>query len=178
MVRGTAGRGRGLRVGWRNAVKRHVDSRHPTAQVTDKLAEKFPEASGGTGSVVAQTSDGKAFTPAQEKAISKIITKATTINGIETIVDPFASEAERSKQAKDIKDGKAQIADAREQLTAGTTQLDDAEAQLNTGREQLRAGHQPGQGGRHIRAGQGPIRRTASPAGRRRRRAGEATRST
>lgn len=30
----------------------------PTAQVTDKLAEKFPEASGGTGSVVAQTSDG------------------------------------------------------------------------------------------------------------------------
>ncbi|GGJ50357.1 MMPL family transporter [Glutamicibacter ardleyensis] len=109
----------------------------PTAQVTDKLAEKFPEASGGTGSVVAQTSDGRAFTPAQEKAISKIITKATTINGIETIVDPFASEAERSKQAKDIKDGKAQITDAREQLTAGTTQLDDAEAQLNTGREQL-----------------------------------------
>ncbi|MGL3805642.1 MMPL family transporter [Paeniglutamicibacter sp. R2-26] len=109
----------------------------PTAQVTEKLAEKFPEASGGTGSIVVQTRDGKAFTPAQEDALSAIIEQAGTIDGVETVVDPFATEAERAKQAKALEDGKEQIADARTKLKDGTAQLDAAEAKLEAGRTQL-----------------------------------------
>ena len=111
----------------------------PTAEVTDKLAEKFPEASGGTGSIVAQTTNGEAFTPTQERTIGDIIARAADIEGIETVVDPFATETERNEQAAALESGKNQIAEAREQLKAGAAQLDSAEAELEAGRSQLDA---------------------------------------
>ncbi|HJX78643.1 MMPL family transporter [Glutamicibacter sp.] len=109
----------------------------PTAEVTDRLAREFPEASGGTGSIVAQTSSGEAFTAEQEQAIGAIVTEAKGIDGIETVIDPFATESDRSDQAAAIKDAQQQIADAKDKLKTGSTQLQTAEEELAAGREQL-----------------------------------------
>ncbi|MFF5794677.1 MMPL family transporter [Paeniglutamicibacter sp. NPDC012692] len=109
----------------------------PTAEVTEKLAEKFPEASGGTGNIVAQTANGRAFTAAQEQAIRAIIAETTDIGGVETAIDPFASEADRAKQLAAIDDGRKQILHARDQLEAGAKQLEAAEGKLRTGHKEL-----------------------------------------
>ena len=52
----------------------------PTTQVTDRLQQELPEASGGSGSVVLQTEDGSAFTPEQREAISALVEDAKGVD--------------------------------------------------------------------------------------------------
>ncbi|MGW8567356.1 MMPL family transporter [Isoptericola sp. NPDC055881] len=116
----------------------------PTQKVTDQLAEDLPDAAGGTGTVVLSTEDGSAFTAEQEKALAGVLSDVEDVDGVETVVDPFASEQERAKQAdtlaageQKISDGREQLTDGRDQLDAGQQQLDDARAQLEDGQAQL-----------------------------------------
>jgi len=116
----------------------------PTQEVTDQLATAMPEAAGGTGTVVLSTTDGEAFTADQEKALGGVLADVETIDGVETVVDPFDSEAQRQKQAdqladgaKQIEDGRDRLADGQDRLDAGQEQIDDARADLEAGQAQL-----------------------------------------
>ncbi|WP_104102373.1 MMPL family transporter [Arthrobacter sp. 08Y14] len=115
----------------------------PTTQVTDHLQEKLPQASGGSGSVVVQTEDGSAFTDAQRQDISALVAKAGDVDGVETVVDPFATEADRAAQAKQLQDGQAQIDAGRAQIDAGRAQLEAGQTQLDAAREQAEAAGAP-----------------------------------
>ncbi|MDM8084527.1 MMPL family transporter [Cellulomonas cellasea] len=112
----------------------------PTEEVTQRLQTAFPEASGGTGSVVFSTADGSAFTAEQQAAISAKVAEAAEVPGVEAVIDPFATEAQRAEQAQQLEGGQAQLDAARTQLEDGQSQLDAGQAQLTTGQAQLDAG--------------------------------------
>ena len=100
-----------------------------TAEVTARLQAALPQASGGTGTVVFNSTDGSAITTTQQAAITAVIAKAAQVNGVEAVVDPFATTAQRAAGAKQVADGLAQIAAARTQLRQGQDQLNAAVAQ-------------------------------------------------
>ncbi|NYF10213.1 RND superfamily putative drug exporter [Leifsonia sp. AK011] len=103
--------------------------------VIDELADKLPDTSGGTGTVVYQTADGSPFTDAQIGAISDLAASAKELDEVADVIDPFAASEQQADQAQ-------QLADARQQLADARTQIDDGQAQLDAGRAQLDAGQQ------------------------------------
>ena len=111
----------------------------PTAEVTERLASEFPEASGATGSVVMHTEDGAPFTAEQQDAISETVARVGALDGVARVVDPFATEAERAAQAEQIAQGGVQLEEGRAQLEQGRAQLEGGLAQLDAGQEQLDA---------------------------------------
>jgi RND superfamily putative drug exporter len=102
----------------------------PTEAVTEQLQDAIPAAAGGSGKIVLSTEDGEAFTAEQQAAISDLATRAAGLDGVETAVDPFATEAERDAQTQTVSDGRTQIETARAELTAAQDQLDLAREQL------------------------------------------------
>ena len=97
----------------------------PTEQVTDQLKSKFPEASGGTGSIVVQTEDGGKFSPDQVAQISARVAKGASLDGVLALVDPFETEAQRAGEAEKVAGGRQEIADARAALDGAAAQLPD-----------------------------------------------------
>ncbi|WP_030158704.1 MMPL family transporter [Glycomyces sp. NRRL B-16210] len=102
----------------------------PTEEVTDHLADSLPGASGGTGSIVLSTENDQPFTEDQQAAIAALIAEASGLDGVETVVDPFATEAQREEQRTQIDEGRVQV-------EAGQTQVDEGLAQLETARQEL-----------------------------------------
>ena len=117
----------------------------PTAEVTERLEREFPEVAGGTGTVVQQTTDGSEFTAEQQAAIRELIAEASSVDGVRTVVDPFATEAERAAAEQQIVDGRAQIDQARAEIEAGQAQIDQARAEIEAAREQLAQARQQAQ---------------------------------
>ncbi|UPO76441.1 MMPL family transporter [Arthrobacter sp. Helios] len=111
----------------------------PTTQVTDRLQQELPEASGGTGSIVLQTEDGSAFTAEQRDSISTLIEDAKAVDGVENAVDPFATETQREEQARQLADGQAQLDAGLQQIEAARAELDAGQAQLDAARAQAEA---------------------------------------
>src|SRR5699024_6800116 len=104
----------------------------PTAEVTERLASEFPEATGGTGSVVAATSDGSEFTADQQAAIGDLVAAAGDLDGVTAAIDPFATEAGRAARAEELAAGRAQAEEQLQQLTgqgADPAALGEVEAQ-------------------------------------------------
>ncbi|WP_045741717.1 MMPL family transporter [Actinoplanes rectilineatus] len=93
-----------------------------TAQVTEQLAEKFPSASGGTGTIVFHTTDGSAFTDEQRTAVGALLTGTADLDGVSSTTDPFATAAQIAEQT-------AQLTAGKEQVTGGLAQIDAALAQ-------------------------------------------------
>ncbi|WP_402463380.1 MMPL family transporter [Isoptericola aurantiacus] len=114
----------------------------PTQEVTDQLADQMPEAAGGTGTVVISTTDGQAFTDDQRSQISDVAANAADVADVETVVDPFATEAEREQQAADLADGVDQIADGRDQIADGRDEIESGQEQLDAARAELEAGQE------------------------------------
>ena len=119
----------------------------PTAQVTDRLAEEFPDASKGSGGIIFQTEDGSELTDEQRDQIDALLDEVSAMEGIDSTVSPFATEAELENQRQELADGRDQVEQGREQAESGreqleqaTAQLDAAEAELDAGQEQLDAG--------------------------------------
>jgi putative drug exporter of the RND superfamily len=112
----------------------------PTADVTERLQTALPEASGGSGTIVLATEDGAPFTPEQEAAIADRFAAAEEVDGVASVVDPFATQEELADQRKQIDDGRTQIAAGREQIEDGRAQLAAAQEQVDTARAQLDAG--------------------------------------
>ncbi|MFH6688784.1 MMPL family transporter [Cellulosimicrobium funkei] len=112
----------------------------PTADVTERLQTALPEASGGSGTIVFATDDGAPFTPEQEAAIADRFAAAEEVDGVASVVDPFATQEELADQRKQIDDGRTQIAAGREQIEDGRAQLAAAQEQVDAARAQLDAG--------------------------------------
>ncbi|MGM7671178.1 MMPL family transporter [Microbacterium sp. A93] len=119
----------------------------PTSQVTDRLQEEFPEAANGAGTVVFRTDGGTELTADQQGQISELLTTVEGIDGVDSILDPFATEEQKASGQRDLEDGRAELEDGRQQLQDGQAQLDearaqaaDAQAELDSGAEQLDAG--------------------------------------
>ena len=100
-----------------------------TQKVSDELAEKFPQASGGRGTVVFTTTDDTAFTDQQKTDIGQLLTDTNDLDDVKATTNPFETQAQLDDQAQQIVDGRKQIADATAQLDAGQAQLDAARAQ-------------------------------------------------
>ncbi|MET0302981.1 MAG: MMPL family transporter, partial [Microbacteriaceae bacterium] len=110
-----------------------------TQEVSDQLAEKFPDLGGGSGTVVFTTTDGSAFTDQQKSDIDDLLTEAQDIDVVTGATNPFETQAQIDDQAAQIADGRQQIADGTDQLEAGQQQLDAAQGELTAGQEQLDA---------------------------------------
>ena len=101
----------------------------PTDEVNQRLRAEFDGMGGGSGTIVYQTESGEAFTRDQKEAIGENIERAADIDGVESVVDPFATEDERAEQVEQIEDGREQIDDARAEIEDGQEQLDEGRAQ-------------------------------------------------
>ena len=110
-----------------------------TQEVSDELAEKFPSASGGRGSVVFTTGDDSAFTDEQEEAVGDLLADATDLPDVKSTLNPFETQEQIDTQAQRIADGREQLAEGTAQLDAGQAQIDAAQAELDAGQAQLDA---------------------------------------
>ncbi len=110
-----------------------------TDRLTQRLQEELPGTSGGTGTVVFSTADGEAFDDAQREGVADAVAAAAQVEGVETAVDPFATEAQREEQAQQLAAGEEQLAQGRAELEAGQARIDAGRAELEAGQAQLDA---------------------------------------
>ncbi|WP_067604172.1 MMPL family transporter [Nocardiopsis listeri] len=100
-----------------------------TDQVNQRLKTEFEGMGGGAGTIIYETDDGEPFTDEQKEAIGERVDLATEVDGVEGVVDPFATEDERAEQVELLQDGREQIDDARAEIEAGQEELDENRAQ-------------------------------------------------
>lgn len=121
----------------------------PTAVINDQLRDELPDLGGATGTVVFQTADGSSFDADQRASITGLLDDIAAIDGVERVVDPFATEAQRDTQQQQLDAAAAQLDAARQQLAlapAGTVdaqlaELDAQSHQLVLGQQLLDAAH-------------------------------------
>ncbi|WP_454050024.1 MMPL family transporter [Cellulomonas sp. Marseille-Q8402] len=110
-----------------------------TEEVTDQLAEEFPAASGGSGTVVFHTGGDEAFTDEQRTAISAALADVAELDGIAGVTDPFQTTAGLAEQQAQVDAGREQIAAGEAQLEAGDAQLEAGQAQIDQAQAALDA---------------------------------------
>lgn len=125
-----------------------------TEKVTDELADKFPKASGGSGSVVFESTSGKEFTSAQESGISSLLKDIAGYSGVRATTDPFTTQKQLDDQKQQVVDGRAKIADGEKQLQTAQSQLDAGQKQLDAGQAQLDAAKAQAQAAGQLAAAQ------------------------
>ncbi|QCR44195.1 RND transporter [Curtobacterium sp. SGAir0471] len=101
-----------------------------TSQVQDELADKFPSANGGNGTLVFETTDGKAFTAAQKADVKDFLDGIADLDGVKEVRDGFTTQDQLDEQRQKIVDGRQQIQD-------GQAQIDQQKAQLESGKQQI-----------------------------------------
>lgn len=114
----------------------------PTAQVTDRLKEEFPDAARGTGQVLFVTEDGSPFTPEQEDAVAATLEAVAGQAPVADVLDPFEVAAQQEDARRELADGRQEIADGEQRLADGRTQIDDGRAELEDARKQADEGEQ------------------------------------
>jgi RND superfamily putative drug exporter len=102
----------------------------PTTRVSQQLQDDFEGTGAGNGSIVAETTDGAAFTAEQERALVDLFDRIADVDGVEDVTDPFATQARVDESAE-------QVADGQQELQDGLAQLDGAQAQIDAGRDAL-----------------------------------------
>ena len=95
-------------------------------KVLDQLGEEIPEAAGGAGTVVLETSDGSAITDAQRAAAEDVFATWAEVPHVKRVNNPFEAQEQLDRSAADV--------------TAAGTQLEDGQAELDAGNEALAAG--------------------------------------
>lgn len=108
-----------------------------TSQVQDELADKFPSANGGNGTIVFETKNGKAFTDAQKSEIADFLTEVEKLDGVKGATSGFDTQDQLDEQRQKIVDGRKEITDGRAKLETGQDQLDAQKAQLTSGKQQI-----------------------------------------
>ncbi|MGP9662689.1 MMPL family transporter [Arthrobacter sp. AOP36-C1-22] len=115
-----------------------------TQTALDKLKKEMPEFSGGSGSIVYQTSDGKNFTTAQKKAVASSLDELEALTDVREASNPFTTQKELDDaqqklddSKKELTDGEDQLKDGREQLADGKDQIADAKKEIADGRQKL-----------------------------------------
>ncbi|BBH70066.1 membrane protein [Actinoplanes sp. OR16] len=81
----------------------------PTAKVTDQLAQRFPSASGGSGTIVFHTADGSTFTEEQQAAVGALLKTTGELDGVAATTDPFVTQAQLTEQAAQLSSGRQQV---------------------------------------------------------------------
>jgi RND superfamily putative drug exporter len=108
-----------------------------TSQVQDELADKFPSANGGNGTIVFQTKDGKAFTGSQEDEVESFLTDLEDLPGVKGTTDGFATQKRLDDQRQKIVDGRKDISEGRQKLEDGQAELDAQKKQLESGKQKI-----------------------------------------
>lgn len=109
----------------------------PAQQVIDDLKKNFPEASRGSAQIVFHTSDGSAFTAKQKEEITARLAAAEEIAGVNSIIDPFATQATKDEKAQELADAQTKVDDAPQQMADAQAKIDSGWADLNAGSVQL-----------------------------------------
>jgi RND superfamily putative drug exporter len=109
-------------------------------RVADELREELPEAVGGTGTVVFTTDDGAAFTPGQQSAVQEALSAVADLEGVRSVVDPFAVSAQLEGGRAELESGRAELAAGEERLASGRQQLEQGQQELDAQRDQFDAG--------------------------------------
>lgn len=138
-----------------------------TSQVTERLQDDFEAASGGSGSIVVETSDGAAFSDEQRAAVTQLMTDVGEVDGVQSATDPFAAQEQLAGSADQLAAGADELAQGRAALEAGqqqldaqraqaeaagvpTDQLDAAQAELDAQRAELEAGEAALEAGQQV----------------------------
>ena len=98
-----------------------------TSQVQDELADKFPSANGGTGTLVFTTKDGAAFSDAQKTGVADFLKDVEQLNGRQgrrrAGSTPRSSSTTSGRSSSTAgsrsRDGRAQLTQQQAQLDAG-----------------------------------------------------------
>ena len=109
----------------------------PAQQVIDDLKMNFPEASRGSAQIVFHSSDGSAFTATQKEEITARLSAAEEIAGVNSIIDPFATQATKDEKAQELADAQAKVDNAPQQMADAQAKIDSGWADLNAGSVQL-----------------------------------------
>ncbi|MEN9342812.1 MAG: hypothetical protein RIR24_399 [Actinomycetota bacterium] len=109
----------------------------PSQRIIDELRDKFPDASRGTAQVVFFNESKTAFSAEQQEAISEILASLAKTNNVQSVVDPFATEAERASQLSELQDGETKLASAQTTIAEQEQKLLDAPAQIAAGRKTI-----------------------------------------
>lgn len=111
----------------------------PTTQVSQQLERDFEGTGGGSGSIVAETTDGSAFSAAQQRDLVALFDQVAGVDSVADVSDPFATQDQLDSSAQQVADGRTQLKEGQAQLTAGQAQIDGGRAALAEQRAQARA---------------------------------------
>ena len=119
----------------------------PSQRVIDELKVTFPAANRGNGQVVFQTLSGKPFSESEKAAIATALNQVAKGDVIDSVVNPFKVEVDRTKQLKKLADGEQKLIDGQKKIddgqkkfTAGVAEIAVNEAKLNKAAAQITAG--------------------------------------
>ncbi|GAB3544295.1 MMPL family transporter [Arthrobacter tumbae] len=108
-------------------------------RVLNQLKEEMPEAVGGMGTIVFQSTDGE-FTAEQQNTATAALTDVEGLDGVESVIDPFETAQQLADSREEIENGRAELEAGAQELVDGAAQLDAAQAQLDDQRAQFEAG--------------------------------------
>ncbi|MFZ7088954.1 MMPL family transporter [Curtobacterium sp. RRHDQ10] len=103
-----------------------------TEKVQNQLADKFPKADGGSGTLVFETKDGKSFSASQKADVKTFLDGLADMKGVKNASDPFTLQQRIDSQRSKLSNGESQI-------TAAEQQIADAQSKLDAGKQQLAA---------------------------------------
>ena len=106
-------------------------------KVIDQLGQEIPEAAGGAGTVVLESTDGEPITDARRAAAEQVFATWAQVPHVKRVNNPFEAQDKLDQSATDLaaaatelEDGQAQLDAGREKLAQGQGQLADGEALL------------------------------------------------
>ena len=116
-----------------------------TQKVADQLAKDLPQVSGGSGTLVAHTDDGKPFDDTQKQQLAALLTRIEKVPGVKSATDPFTTASTAAAQRQQLEQGAQQLSAAQQQLDGGKAQLQAAQQQLAAAQAQAQAAGNPPQ---------------------------------
>ncbi|MBC2932276.1 MMPL family transporter [Nocardioides sp. zg-1228] len=102
----------------------------PTTRVSQQLEEEFEGTGGGNGALVAETTDGSAFTADQQRELVDLFDRIADVKGVAEVTDPFRTQQQVDDSARQVEKGEQQLKD-------GMAELTEAQAQIDAGRQAL-----------------------------------------
>ena len=113
-------------------------------KVIDQLGEEIPEAAGGAGTVVLESTDGAPITDAQRAAAEQVFATWAQVPHVKRVNNPFEAQGKLDQSATDVAAAATKLEDGQAQLDAGREKLDRPSSSSRAARRSSRSrGHQP-----------------------------------
>ena len=110
----------------------------PTTRVSQQLERDFEGAGGGTGAIVAETTDGSPFTAEQRGELVELFDEIAEVDDVADVTDPFATQDRLDASADQVAEGQRQLEEGLAQLAGGQAQIGAGRAALAEQRAQAR----------------------------------------